>query len=106
VQHLFIVSDPTQRGLVAAQRIADMRRELEINIENAYLIVNRVNGELVAPLRVEVEKMDVPLLGVIPADDDLSAFEFSGRPLVELGDDSPVYRAVVKMMNQIVVPAS
>jgi CO dehydrogenase maturation factor len=106
VQHLFIVSDPTQRGLVAAQRIADMRRELEINIENAYLIVNRVNGELPPLLKVEVEKMSVPLLGVIPADDDLSAFEFSGRPLVELGDDSPVYRAVVKMMNQIVVPAS
>jgi CO dehydrogenase maturation factor len=106
VQHLFIVSDPTQRGLVAAQRIADMRRELEINIENAYLTVNRVNGELPPLLKVEVEKMSVPLLGVIPADDDLSAFEFSGRPLVELGDDSPVYRAVVKMMNQIVVPAS
>lgn len=101
VQHLLIVSDPTQRGLVAARRIADMRRELEINIEKAYLIVNRLNGELAAPLKVEIEKMDVPLLGVIPAEDDLSAFEFSGRPLVELGDDSPVFQAVAKMMSQI-----
>jgi len=101
VQHLFIISDPTQRGLVAAQRIADMRRELSVNIENAYLVVNRVNGELAAPLKAQIEKMDVPLLGVIPANDDLASFEFSGKPLVELGDDSPVYRSVESLMRQI-----
>jgi len=101
VQHLLIISDPTKRGLVAAQRIADMRRELSINIENAYLVVNRVNGELAAPLKAEIEKMDVPLLGVIPANDDLASFEFSGKPLVELGDDSPVYRSVESLMRQI-----
>jgi CO dehydrogenase maturation factor len=102
VQHLFIVSDPTLRGLVAAQRIADMRKELDINIENAYLILNRVNGELPASLKAEIEKMNVPMLGVIPADDDLTTFEFSGRPLVELGDGSPVYQAIAKLMSQII----
>ena len=29
------------------------------------------------------------------------AFEFSGRPLVELEDESPVYPAVAKMMEVI-----
>jgi CO dehydrogenase maturation factor len=101
VQHLLIVSDPTQRGLVAAQRIAAMRRELDINVENAFLIVNRLPGAIPAELSAFIEKMDVPLLGIIPADDNLSAFEFSGRPLVELGDESPVYQAVEKMMRQI-----
>lgn len=101
VQHLFIVSDPTQRGLVAAKRIADMRKELGINIEHAYLIVNRVNGELPAPLNAEIQKMDVPLLGVVPANNDLATFEFSGKPLVELGDESPVYQAIAKMMTQV-----
>jgi len=101
VQHLFVVSDPTQRGLVAAQRIADMRRELDINIENAYLIVNRLQVEMAPELRAFAEKMDLPLLGTIPADENLSAFEFSGRPLVELGDESPVYQAVAEMMEKI-----
>jgi CO dehydrogenase nickel-insertion accessory protein CooC1 len=45
--------------------------------------------------------MDVSLLGSIPADDDLSAFEFSGKPLVDLGDESPVYRAVSEMLGRI-----
>jgi CO dehydrogenase maturation factor len=101
VQHLFIVSDPTQRGLVAAQRIADMRKELDINVENAYLIINRLRGGMPIELNAFVEKLNVPLLGTIPADDDLSAFEFSGKPLVDLGDDSPVYQAVEKMMRQV-----
>jgi len=102
VQHLLIVSDATQRGLVAAQRIVDVQKELEINVENAYLIVNRVpNGELHPELKKFVDGLGVPLLGVIPADDDLAAFEFSGKPLVDLGDDSPVYQAVAEMMASI-----
>jgi len=102
VQHLLIVSDATQRGLVAAQRIGDIQKELEINIENAYLIVNRVpGGELHPELKKFVDGLGVQLLGVIPADDDLAAFEFSGKPLVDLGDDSPVYQAVAEMMVDI-----
>ena len=102
VQHLVVVSDPTQRGLVAAQRILDIQKELEINIEKTYLVINRVMGGKLHPeLQKFVDSLDVRLLGVIPADDDLAAFEFSGQPLVEMGDESPVYRAVADMMAEI-----
>jgi CO dehydrogenase maturation factor len=101
VQHLLIVSDPTRRGLVAAQRIADMRKELDINVENAFLILNRIPGVIPSDLQDYIEKMNVPVLGTVPADEELSAFEFSGRPLVDLGDESPVYQAVAEMMRKI-----
>lgn len=101
VQHLLIVSDPTQRGIVAAERIAGFRRELDIRIENAYLILNRINGEVPQALKIRLETLDIPLLGVVPADQELAEFEFSGRPLVSLGDDSPVYRSVAGMMHEI-----
>jgi CO dehydrogenase maturation factor len=101
VQHLLVVSDPTQRGLVAAQRIAGFRDELDIDIENAYLILNRVNGPLPAELEEFIEKLDIPLLGLVPADAELASFEFSGRPLVDLGDDSPVYSKVAEMMREM-----
>lgn len=102
VQQLLIVSDPTQRGLVAARRIADMCKELDINVEKSYLIINRVQGEFPEDLQAFVRKMNVPLLGFVPANDDLTAFEYSGRPLVELGDASPVYQAIAKLIRQIV----
>jgi len=101
VQHLFIVSDPTQRGLVAAQRIADMRKELDINVDNAYLIINRLRGEMHSELKAFADKLDVPLIGTIPADEELTEFEFSGKPLVELGDESPVYQSVAGIMHRI-----
>jgi CO dehydrogenase maturation factor len=101
VQHLFIVSDPTQRGLVAAERIAGFRQALDIHIENTYLIINRLNGEMPAPLRERIEQMEIPLLGIVPANSELVEFEFSGRPLVDLGDDSPVYQAIARMMQEI-----
>lgn len=102
VDHLLVVTDPTQRGIVAAERIAAMRHELDIQVENAYLVLNRVRGEIPAPLQARIDALDIPLLGVVPSSEDLMEFEFSGRPLVELGDDSPVYQAVAAMMEQIV----
>jgi CO dehydrogenase maturation factor len=101
VQHLLIVSDPTQRGLVAARRIADMRKELGINIEDAFLIINRLRGEIPSELKAFTDRLEIPLLGSIPADDDLSLFEVSGKPLVDLGDDSPVYQSVAGMLKKI-----
>jgi CO dehydrogenase maturation factor len=101
VQHLLIVSDPTQRGLVAAQRIADMSQELDIHIEKSYLILNRLNGDTPAELMAFIDKVGIPLLGVIPANSELTSFEFSGKPLVELGDESPVYQSVAGMLQKI-----
>lgn len=101
VQHMLVVSDPTQRGIVAAERIAALRNELDIRVEKAYLILNRVNGEVPPALNERMESLDIPLLGVIPADQELTEMEFSGRPLIELGDTSPVYQAVAQMMAKI-----
>jgi CO dehydrogenase maturation factor len=101
VQHLLVVSDPTQRGLVAAGRIAGFRDEMDIRIEHAYLIMNRLTGPLPAPLETQINSLGIPLLGVIPADEELARFEYSGRPLVELANESPVYQAVAEAMGKI-----
>jgi CO dehydrogenase maturation factor len=101
VQHLLIVSDPTQRGIVAAERIAVMQKELDIQIENAYLILNRIVNGVPQPLQDRIDQLDIPFLGTIPSDNELLEFEFSGKPLVELGNSSPVYQAIASMLDQI-----
>ncbi len=101
VDHLLIVSDPTQRGIMAAQRISDLRNELDVQVKNAYLILNRLNGNMPEPLRQRIETLDIPLLGIVPADGDIAEYEFSGRPLVEMKEDAPIYRAVAGMMEKI-----
>jgi len=101
VQHLLVVSDPTPRGLVAAQRIAAFRHEMDIHIENAYLIINRLTGEVPPPLQELIQKMDIPLLGGVPADAGLAEYEIDGQALVNLNSNSPVYQAVFNMMDEI-----
>lgn len=101
VQHLIIVSDPTLRGLVAAGRIAAIRNELDIRIENAYLIINRLIGPMPAVLESEIKKMEIPLLGSIPSDQQLSEFELTGEPIVDMGDNSLMYQAVAEMIAKI-----
>jgi CO dehydrogenase maturation factor len=101
VEHMLMVSDPTQRGIVATERIAKMIPDLDINVENVHLILNRVMGDIPAPLMERINTMGINFLGAVPANQDLMEFEFSGCPLVELGEDSPVYQAVAGMMGGI-----
>jgi CO dehydrogenase maturation factor len=100
VQHLFIISDPTQRGVVAAKRIVELKDELEINVENAYFILNRVPGEIPPPLQEMIDTLEVPFLGPVPMDDNVMNYDFSGKPLIDLEDTSPVFQAVSAILDQ------
>jgi CO dehydrogenase maturation factor len=103
VEHLLVVTDPSQRGLIAARRVVELVTELHIEVGQTHLIINRLaNKEIPLPLKSLLDSIGAPLLGVIPEDRALLVFEFSGRPLVELGDETPVYRAVEQMMKQVV----
>jgi len=102
VAHLLLITDPSQRGVVAARRAAELVTELKIAVGQTHLIINRLpGGQLPPALESAAQTVGAPLLGTIPADDTLQEFEFSGRPLVQLGDDSPVVGAVARMMQQI-----
>jgi len=101
VDYLLIISDLTQRGLIAAQRISHLSQELDIQVKNRYLILNRVEGEIPSPLQPLLQSLDIPLLGVVPSDQAIVSFEYTGQPLIELGEESPVYQAVAEMMTKI-----
>ena len=94
VDTLFVVTDPTVRGVVAASRIADLRNELDVNIKQAYLIVNRVQRELTPALQAAVEQVGIPLAGVIPSDPQVTQADADGQALVALPDDAIIFAAV------------
>ena len=101
VDILLIVSDPTQRGIVAAQRVAELVDELSITIKHRYLIINRFPGDKLPPaLQEAISGVKAEFLGVVPYDVTLAEFEFTGRPLVELDGDSHVYQSVREMFKR------
>jgi CO dehydrogenase maturation factor len=94
VDHLLLVSDASLRGIVAAESMLALSKELEIGVRKAYLVINRVFGDLPPTIRGKAEGMGIPLLATIPYDPQLAEFDGTGRPLVELPDDAVVSRAV------------
>ena len=101
VQHLLVVSDATLRGVVAAERIASLRNELDIHIQNTYLVINRVNGEIPPILQERVRSLPIPLLATIQDDPQLSELEFLGKPMYEANENSTLYQTVGTMLRQI-----
>jgi len=102
VDVLLLVTDPTQRGLIAAQHMREMVPELDIGVGQVYLVVNRLRGEMPEPLAQAVEQTGLELLGTVPEDAAMAEFEFTGQPLVELPADTAVYRAVREIAERVV----
>ena len=108
VDILLLVTDPTQRGLIAARRMQEMTPGLEIGVGHTYLILNRLRkdgnkeaSELPTPLAEFIAAADLDLIGTVPDDPTMAEFEFTGRPLVKLPADSAVYQAVSKIARKI-----
>ena len=102
VDLLFVVTDPTIRGITAAKGILVLASALDINIRKTVLVVNRVVGlELPKPLMDAIEEMGVELAGMIPADPNVNELDAWGRPLVELSYDPafgarPLKRSIIR----------
>jgi CO dehydrogenase maturation factor len=105
VDALYVITDPTVRGVVAATRVAELRGELDVNIKQAYLIVNRVQGALTPALQAAVDKVGLPLAGIIPSDPQVTQMDADGQALVELPDNAIIFRAV-SAIAQVTLPTA
>jgi len=102
VQAMLVVSDLSVRGIVAAERVASFSDDLDIHIEKSYLILNNAHGETIPPaLQEHIDSIGIPLLGVIQHDDQITEFDASGKPLIQLGEDSVVYRSISAMLDKV-----
>jgi CO dehydrogenase maturation factor len=100
VDVLFVLSDPTLRGVMAAKGIVELAKELGNKIRKAYLVVNRVNGEVPEPLREKIREVGLELIGTLPAEPKIAEFDLVGRPIVELDETSPLYAAVKEILHK------
>lgn len=100
VDWLFILSDPSQRGLSAAAGIVQLLESLGTRIGRAGLVLNRVSGDLHPALREKVSALGVPLLGLLPDDPAISRQDAEGLPIAELDESSAVYPAVKAVLQE------
>lgn len=105
VDHLLLVSDASLRGLAAAEAMLALSHELDINVRQRHLVVNRIMGEMPAAFQPRIAQMNIPLLYSVPFDAQLAEFDGSGRPLTELPPDAPVSLAVEHIAHKLALAA-
>ena len=102
VDTMLLISDCSRRGIQAVARIAEMVRELDLKPTNLYLIVNRApNGELNPGVLEEIQKHDLPLLGVLPQDELVYQYDCEGKPSSQVPDNTPVKVALHGLMRKL-----
>jgi len=101
VNLLLLVTDPTVRGVKTAGEMARLAQELEINVQDTKLIVNRVTGELPEPLQEAIDNLGIEIAAMIPADPEVNRMDAMGEPLIHLNSDSPAWTSIENMVTQI-----
>lgn len=101
VDVMFVVSDPSRRGLETAVRIAALAVDMKLEIGKVYLVVSRVRGPVGEDLERSIESTGLELAGVLPEDEMVSRFDLAGEPLVGLDRESPVSVAVRNVMKSV-----
>jgi len=101
VDVLLIVSDPTVRGLRAAEVILALADDIEVNVHKKIFVLNRVINDLPDSFRNEIDNLDVEICALIPADPNINELDVLGEPLVTLNGDSPAYKAIEELVELI-----
>ncbi|MCS7286986.1 MAG: AAA family ATPase [Anaerolineae bacterium] len=100
VDVLFVISDPTIKGIMAAKGIVELARELGTKIRKAYLVVNKLNGDLPEMLRDKIQEVGLELIGALPNEPKMAEFDLVGKPVLELEKTSPLYKAVEDILRR------
>jgi CO dehydrogenase maturation factor len=104
IHTLFVVSDPSIRGIVTAARIADLTKALKVEVRNKVLVVNRVPKDLPAALEDQiqevVQKTDLLFGGCVPASDDIFQSELQQESLLELSAKTDVVQVITRIFDK------
>ncbi|MDL1959949.1 MAG: AAA family ATPase [Deltaproteobacteria bacterium] len=104
IHTLFVVSDPSIRGITTAARIADLTKALKVEVRNKVLIVNRVSKDLPAALEDQIQeviqKTDLLFGGCVPASDDIFQSELQQESLLKLPANSDAFQVVKQIFNK------
>lgn len=97
VNHLVFVSDASRKGLDVIKTIDSVAREL-VMYDRAGVIINRLHD---ASLASSLDLGGLPLLAAIPEDGIMQKFDIEGRSVLELPEDTEIYKGVYAALHEM-----
>lgn len=105
IDMLLVVSDPSARGIMTAERIAGLTEPLGISPGKKYLLINRAPENPEPALKTRIEEAtgnsDMELAGLLPQSESLATWELAGRSYLELTDTEPAMKAAREIFTRI-----
>jgi CO dehydrogenase maturation factor len=93
VDHLFVVSDATPRGLMTARRILELAGELKLHIAHAHVVINRVRpGREEEAARLAAQQ-SIEANEIIHDDPSLFAMDTEGKSIFSLNGSAALLDA-------------
>lgn len=104
IHTLFVVSDPSIRGIVTAARIADLTKALKVEVKNKVLVVNRgpkdLPAELEEQIREVVQKTDLLFGECIPTSEDILQSELQQESLLKLSAKTEIVQIITRFFDK------
>lgn len=104
VDLLIIVSDPTMKGVLTAKRIYELVDEINLDVENRILIINRVIGDAADGLRDFAERSGINFAGFVPQDGLIAQFDLEGKPVYQLPEEASSVKALYGILDSCRIP--
>ena len=101
VDIMLVVTDPSKMGFETAKRVAELIEEVHVGVKKTYLVGNRFPPQLLDVLEKAADDIGFELAGNIPEDSNVQSFNMTGKPLLDIPDDSPSYRAIEEIAKKI-----
>ncbi|MBF0564385.1 MAG: AAA family ATPase [Nitrospirae bacterium] len=100
---LFIVSDPTLKGIRTVNRINELIVELSLEIDKRYVIFNRVKSGDDAVVRAACGKGGLALAGTVPEDVAIYNLDLHGDPVFGIPSDAPSLKAFYGLLDNVLM---
>lgn len=98
---LFIISDPSIRGLQAARRILDLIKELNLAISRSAVLVSQVQNGMDPSLQEEADRLKIQITGFVPFDTNIYQADLKGNSTYNLPESSPAVREMRKILEAL-----
>ena len=98
---MVVVTDPSKMGFETAKRIKELTEEVHIDVKDIYLVGNRFPQGMEGLLKKMADDIGLELAGSVPVDENVMSFNMAGKPLLDIPDDSPAYKAVEEIAQRI-----
>lgn len=98
---LFVVSDPSRRGMLSARRICDLMDELGIRVGRKFLMINRYREGLSRLISQQIKGLGPESVATIPEDTIISQYDLEGKPSIELPLESVALKAADEVFTRL-----